>query len=427
MRNSITVLLLCILAAFLAACSDAREINQWAYVYSIGIDSGVSNNLRFSFQIPSMKPHGGGVGGNSDSSSGGGQSGEKNYTVYSVDAPTFYSAVNMAEASSSRAYNYMHTKFLVISEELARDGMERFINSMIRSRQIRRIMHIIVSKDGAGKFLDEFNPVVSDAISEAQEGFMATNEENGFYLDISYHQFFKEMKTTYRMPAAPMVAVNDFSNYRSEGTPPKEFKSEGDYYAGELPRTGGNPFEFFGTALFDGDKMVGMLNGDETRGLMMITNELGRANISFPDPLNDELRITILAKLKKNTEIKVETAGQNPKVHVNVFLEGDLMNVQSATQYENPELKKALEDAFSAYIREILNKTVGKCKDLGVDVFGFGEKAVMHFLTIQEWEEYNWLGKFKDAEISVDVEFVIRRTGTLIKTNPTQNSKGARK
>jgi spore germination protein KC len=425
MRNPIIVLCLCILTAFLSACSDAKEINQWAYVYSIGVDKGVSNNLRFSFQIPTMKSQGGG-GGNSGGS-GGGQSGEKNYVVWSIDAPTFYAAVNMAETSSSRVFNYMHTKYLVISEELAREGVERFVNGMMRSRQIRRIMHIIVSRDGAAKLLEEFNPVLTAAISDAQESFMDTNEENGFYIDTSYHQFFKDMKTTYRMPAAPMVAINDFSNYRSGGTPPKEFKSEGDYYAGELPRTGGDPFEFFGTALFDGDKMVGMLNGDETRGLMIVRNEIGRAYIAFRDPMNDQLNITIATKLMKNTEIKVEPSGQHPKIDVKVSLEGDLLNVQAPIEYENPEMKKILEDAFSAYIREIINKTIHKCKDLEVDVIGFGEKAVTHFLTIQEWEEYNWLSKFKDAEVSVDVEFVIRRTGTMIKTNPTRDSKGAKK
>lgn len=419
MRNFFLFLFLGISTISLSACSDAREINQWTYVYSIGIDKGITNNLRFSFQTPSMKSQGGGSD-ESSGSGGGGQAGEKSYIVYSVDAPTFFAAENMVESSSSRAYNYMHTKYLVISEELAREGVERFINSLIRSRQIRRIMHIIISKDGAGNFLEVFNPVVTAAISEAQEGFMDSNEESGLFIDTSYHQFFKDLKTTYKMPAAPIVAINDSANYLPTGTgiPPKDFKSEGDYYAGELPRKGGNPFEFFGTALFERDKMVGMLNGDETRGLLMITSDLGRAFISFPDPLDDALRITISTKLKKDTEIKVETSGKNPKVHVKVSLEGDLLNVQSSTQYESLEYKKKLEDAFSAYIREILIKTVDKCKGLGVDVFGFGEKAVMHFLTIQEWEEYDWLGRFKDAEISVNVEFVIRRTGTLIKTNP---------
>lgn len=422
MRNVVTFLLLFILIFSISACSDAKEINEWSYVYSIGIDKGVSNSLRYSFQIASMKMQGG--GGDGSNGSGGGQSEDRSYSVYSVDAPTFYGAVSMAESSSSRFFNYMHTKYLVISEDLAREGIENFINSLIRNRQIRKILHILISRDGAEAFLEEFNPKLTAAISNAQEGFLDTSRESGLNLDATYHQFFTDMKTTYRMPVAPVVAINDGSNYLSSGTPSENFKSEGDYYAGELPRKGMNSFEFFGTALFDGDKMVGMLNGDETRGLLMIKNELKSAFISVPDPVNEGLNISIQTKLQKKTSIQVDVSGDKPVVDVKVSLEGDMLNVQGHGHYESPDMKPVLEDAFRLYIRELLIKTVDKCKTLKVDVFGFGDKAARHFSTIQEWEEYDWLNRFHEAEVNISVQFVIRRTGTLIKSNPTRASRG---
>jgi spore germination protein KC len=79
------------------------------------------------------------------------------------------------------------------------------------------------------------------------------------------------------------------------------------------------------------------------------------------------------------------------------------------------------------YIKGIIDKTIDKCKELNVDVFGSGEKAVKHFLTIQEWEEYNWLSRFKDAEVNTKVEFTIRRTGTILKTSPIKHRQGEKK
>ena len=426
-RAGSIVLAICFICMPLTACFDAREIDQWAYVYTIGVDKGVANVLRFTFQIPSLKQGGGGEGGGGGGGMGGQTEQQKAYTTISVDAPTFFAGVNMAESCFSRTMNYMHAKFIVISEDLAREGVERFINGMVRSRQIRRIMNVIIVRGKASEYIEGLNPVLTGAISKALEGFMDTSEDNGLFLDTNYHNFMKDMKTTYRMPVAPLSALNDFSNYRESGSPPEDFKSEGDYYAGELPRKGGNKIEFVGTALFDGDKMVGELNGDETRAMSMIRGELVNASIAIADPLHKGFRITIDTRLQGKPDIKVAIRKGKPVINVKILLEGDIENLQSPTEYESIKLKPVLENAFKAYIKSNLDKTIYKCKKLNVDVFGFGEKAVRNFWTIQEWEEYNWLGKFKDSEVNTQVEFTLRRIGTLLKTNPTRNSRGEKK
>lgn len=419
MRRLISfVLLILFSVSSLTACWDAKEIEQWAYVYTIGVDKGVNNVLRLTFQIPSMKQ---GV----DEGSVTGE-GREHYSI-SVDAPTFHSGVNMVESSLSRTLNYMHAKYLVISEDLAREGVDRFINSMIRSWQIRRIMYIIIVKGKADRFVGEFTPVLTSGTSKSQTGFMDMYRDTGLFINTNYQNFLEDLKTTYRMPAAPLAAINDFSNYRTRGNPPKEFKSEGDYYAGELPRSGGNKFEFFGTALFDGDKMVGELNGDESRALLMIRGEFYSGSIAITDPKDKELRITTDITMKKKPDIKVDFREGKPVINVKIFLEGDIQNLQSPIEYESVELKPVLEDAYKVYIKDVIDKTIDKCKELNVDVFGFGGKAVGHFLTIQEWEEYNWLSHFKDAEINTEVEFTLRRAGTLLKTNPTMKAQGEKK
>lgn len=418
------VSIMCFLSFSLSACYDAREIDGWAYVYSIGVDKGVSDKLCFTFQIPSMK---GGGGGGVDNGGGSSSGEEKSYTTISIESPTFFAGVNIVETSVSRAMNYMHSKFLIISEELAREGVEEFINGMIRSRQLRRIMYVIVVEGMARDFVKEFDPLLTTTISKVQEGAMNQKNETGFFIDTNYHDFLKNLKTTYRMPVAPMAAINKFDNFQNRVKPTEEFVSEGDYYAGETPRLGGNKFEFMGTALFDGDKMVGKLNGNETRALLMIRGEFDKGSIAIADPKSKKKRITIDTRKQKKPVIKLNFSNGKPVIHCKVFIEGDIQNLQSATGYESAKLKKELEDAFKKYIRGLLDKTVKKCQSLNVDAFGFGEKAVMHFLTIQEWEKYNWLEHFKDAEIVNEVEFTIRRTGTILKTNPSRESKGLQK
>ncbi|NMA24325.1 MAG: Ger(x)C family spore germination protein, partial [Clostridiales bacterium] len=71
-----------------------------------------------------------------------------------------------------------------------------------------------------------------------------------------------------------------------------------------------------------------------------------------------------------------------------------------------------------------LDQTVKKCQELNCEVFDFGYKAARQFLTIQDWEKFDWLSSFKDAEVTTDVEFILRRTGTIIATEDEKKAGG---
>jgi spore germination protein KC len=55
------------------------------------------------------------------------------------------------------------------------------------------------------------------------------------------------------------------------------------------------------------------------------------------------------------------------------------------------------------------------------DVFGFGKYALNKFATIEELESYNWNDRFNQADISISVEFKIRKTGGIINSYPLED------
>ncbi|HEX9063325.1 MAG TPA: Ger(x)C family spore germination protein [Clostridia bacterium] len=416
------ILLCCLILSFFTACTTgAHEIDDWAYVSSIGIDKGISDALRFTFQIPTLKK-GSGEGGGGSSSQG-----KIDTSVMSIDAPTFYAAVNSINTSLSRTLDFSHAKYVVVGEKQAREGVSKIVNSIIRSSQVRRISHFIIAKGSASEFIKALNPVLGTSLSRTQELLMSQEDLTGLFDDISYDQFSIGMKNSYSDPAAALVAVNDFSNYKESGTPPNSFKSGGEYIAGELPRSGGNKYEFFGSAIFDGDKMVGELNGNETRAMRMARGDYKTGAMAIADPEDPKLRITCNISQMRDPDIKITFNDGKPVINLKIFLEGDLLNIQSTNEYENPKIKPILENAYETYIKDLLDKTIDKCKRLNCDVFNFGQTAAMHFLTIPEWKSYNWLSHFKNAEVNTEVQYTIRRTGTLMKTSPTQTSEGEEK
>lgn len=159
--------------------------------------------------------------------------------------------------------------------------------------------------------------------------------------------------------------------------------------------------------------------------MLMVRGDFERGDFTMQDPKKPEVIIPLDVKSAAEPEIKVAFADSKPVIHVKIRLNADLLAVQSMINYEQPELKSLLEETFKQSVVEGVNKVIEKCQGLNLDVFLFGEYAARSFLTIGELEDYNWNSRFKDAEITVQVEFDIRRTGKQIGSYPINDSEGA--
>ena len=86
---------------------------------------------------------------------------------------------------------------------------------------------------------------------------------------------------------------------------------------------------------------------------------------------------------------------------------------------KTPILEKAVEDHIRDGIEKYLNKTA---KEFHTDIVGFGRKVKGRFLTIDQWEKFGWLKRYKDSTFDVDVDFKVRRPGLSIHTSPIRSS-----
>ena len=107
------ILVLCL--PFLTGCYDAVSIETLAYVIAVGIDKGENNNLKLSFQIAALS--------NASSSDGGSSSQYKSASVISVDCSTIDHGINLINSYISKKINLSHCKAIIISEDLAYDGL----------------------------------------------------------------------------------------------------------------------------------------------------------------------------------------------------------------------------------------------------------------------------------------------------------------
>ncbi|HHW31087.1 MAG TPA: Ger(x)C family spore germination protein [Clostridiaceae bacterium] len=425
-RTALLILICCIFSSMLTACIDANETDDFAHVLAVGIDKGVSNKWRITVQFATLKKD----GDNKMQTTGGNEIFEiqeqDGYTFIALDAPSFYGGVSMINSILPRKLNFMHTKLLVLSEDIAKSGLVgEYLAPIARYREIRRNVRVLISKCKAYEFIKENKPFFGKTLSKSMEQMVQEWSNMDFFPNITLGDFYDDIKSTYNQPIAILACVNDYSNFKETGSQwGEEFKSEGDYLAGQIPRIGGNKIELYGTAVFDGDTMVGELNGDETRLMLMARDQFQRGFFTIPDPKNPDLIVPLDVRAARKRKVMIKLEGDKPVIDLKIQLEGDLLAVQSGINYESKELKPVLEKAFEQYIKNGLDNLVEKCQQLNADVFLFGGIAARQFATIEEWERYNWIEKFEKAEVNTEVDFTIRRTGAILKSSPVIKAKG---
>lgn len=417
LKRIMAVLCVIVISLSFTACYDAIEINGYAYVSMMGLDVGVNDKMRITFNIPRFPEEGKGTQQHDD------QTEMENITI---DTSSLLSGVALINSSIPKILNFMHLKAIVISEELASSGnLADYLAPLVRYRQLRRNTYIFICKGSAQELIMNSKPYLDAIITESIEELVGRSEYTGLFPKMTLGTLYNSIKSPYQQLLATYAAVNNGENLIEDGPPYEgEYQIPGDVYAGDTTKKGGQKVELLGSAVFDGDKMVGKLTGFETQMVLLVRNQLRRAVFTIEDPEKPGLHIPIECKEFTKPKIRIDLQGEKPMIQIDINIEGELPAIQSRINYEEPQKKEIVEKVFADYVKTGLERTFTKCKALKSDVFDFGSVAVSQFLTIQQWEKFNWIKKFADAELKTNVNFTIRRTGKLQKSVPVISSEG---
>lgn len=404
MWRRVPALLLFLLLPVLSGCWDRRELEEYAFVLAIGVDRGEVSPYAITLMIarPERMAGGGEKGGG-----GGGE--EKPYLLTTVDAPTIPAAISMVNSTINRRVSLLHTKTLLMGEALARESGMQTMDEFARYREARRSIAYIVTRGKASDFLKEMDP----KIEKDPHKFLAEMGATGYYTGMlplrgQINTFITHAHTGYVSPITYYASLKE--DEEAGGARTGEKKDSG-FVAGELPRKGGPNLEMIGAAAFRREQMTGVLNGEEVRMILMLQDQFRRGFFSIRDPLAPDQFVSLELERSRPTMILVEQLGQRPRIRARVRLEGEVMAIQSKIDYTDPARQPELERALRSELTRMMREAIGKTQEWGSDVPGFGRAVVRHFPTIAAWEEYDWPGRYRHAEVIPEIEVTLRRFG----------------
>lgn len=416
----------------LSGCYDRREVDDMAYPIAVGLDKGEGNFLRMTLQIAVPTAIGGGGEG------GGGGGGEKSVSVTTVETPTIYSGLNMVNTYVSKQIDLSHVKAMVFSEELAREGIEKYIHAIIRGREFRPNAYILVARGEGGtaeEFIRSVTPKLEANPAKYYEMVLSAYRYTSFTANTQLVDFYHKMESHSVQPIAVLADVGKFestedinieaSTYKEKG---RSLPLEGDFKAGDMPKIGDFKAETMGLAVFDGSKMVGELDGEETTYHLMVDGKFGYAYVTIPDPQSKDNFVLLNIKQNRPPKKKVEMVNGKPRINVKVALEADILSIQSGINYEDTDKTTILENAAEEFLKEGIERMLKKtAEEFRSDTLGFGNVMKSKFLTWDQWKDFNWNRKYRDSSFQVSLDLRIRRPGLIIRTLPAVGSEGEEK
>lgn len=456
----------------LSGCYDYKEPNDTAYIVAIGIDESDNEDI-YNFTLQFARPSQ--ISGGSSEEGG---SGKDIIGFVNVDAPSIYTALNLANHAVSKTFTLSHTKIIVISDALAKKGIESFIECSGRSSDIRPSVFLCISNGDAQTYLKKIKPTIE--INPVKYYRLIFENPNSSYIPkMNIWNVYFNMKSNTKQNTVPLVGVskvqsgdeseeqsssqNDMQNSESSGggqggeeggeggeqqegqnggkegsdsqaegqqeNQNNETESENkdipinkegfdynmkQYVAGKLDIKKQNDSEVIGSAVFRGDKMIGELSNIENEIYNILSGDYRNGYSVIYSEKSPHHPTTVRLEQKRKPIIKVDTSSDSPHIKIDVALEGAFVSVSAEYPIEKDieEFEKETNKYMNQAFMKFLNKTKN---ELDSDILGYGKYAKKSFLTNDDYDNYNWNEKYKNAEFDLNLDFKIRKTGLIIR------------
>ncbi|SFI99049.1 spore germination protein KC [Paenibacillus sp. UNC496MF] len=400
-RAGRVVLLLAVLAGALplAGCWDRTEINDLGLITGAAIDRYNSKLIQLSVQI--FIPRASGGGGGAGSGGGGGSmemkgGGNSNTFVLSAVGENIADALSHMQERLPRKLFWGHAEVIIFGEEQARYGIGDDVDYLMRAPQPRERAYIYVCEGKARKAL-EMQAVLERDSSEA----LREIAKSKLSMSVTMTDLAQMLTSDSGAAALPWLRMN----------PPRSKRN---------PDTSANYTN--GTAIFKGDKLIGVVDAATTRGILWLRNEI-RMGVVTVTP--EKSRGTVSAKLlRSKTRLYPHIQGNKWSMTVRIKSETEaLQNASSANLLTSEGDIELVEEAMDADMIGRVEQALRKVqKGLKADVFDFAGE--FHRAYPKEWHRNKdrWDEIFPEVDVKVDPTSQLLRPGLTNVQSTTRNA-----
>lgn len=392
MRNVKILAFCCFFFIILSGCWDKKEINDLAVILSAGIDKLSDDSIQLTVQIRTPAQ------GTSGSPGSTGQSGSfsPSIEVKQAKGETIFDALEQLQEKTPRELFWGHNQAIFISEEIAKEGIREHIDFFARYFEARLRTHVFITKEN---IMDLMNVVPLLGSSAGEITKEIAHFEAGINMDIRKVLVMANTDIeTIAIPWLELDTTDPTVSYRVNGI-----------------------------AIFNKGKMIDYIDDKMTRGVLWFRNEIEKASVTLK-PEGVEKGHISFDLINSSTKVNPIYNNGKWKIKLEITSEDDIVQNGTKLNVDDFEVRKKLEKQLEEEIRTRINDMLEIVqKDLSADILGVG--PAIHRKYPKKWNEIKdkWSEVFRDMEIEIDINVVIKRPGSSTKPQGIPEEKAENK
>ena len=373
--KKIIIIIICLM---LTGCFNYKELNNYAIVTGLSIDKS-DNGYEVSALITNAIKE---------------NENKTNISVVSGKGKSIYSAIKDINLKIPKELYLSHLNVIIISEEVAKDGMKPILDYLVREPESHQSYYLIISKDTKAK-----NALsILDPIANFPSENIYSNLENSRDLQskIIYDKVNQYIGKVLEKGIHPILNSLIIVGSSEKGSNTEEQNNV------ELK----NYIMLDNLAIFKNDKLVDYADSDESVGINILLDNIDEIYIEIPCNKSN----IILSSNSLNTKTKVNKRS----VNINVDINSKINELGCDIKLNNNNLKKIEKDAEEKIINQI-KKALQLSINNKTDIYGYGtrlyKKDYKYFNTIEDWDEY-----FTNLKFNINVDVKIKDKGSANNT-----------
>lgn len=359
-----------VLSSFLLnGCWDSRELDKRATVAVMAVDKS-PKGYEISVQVPNPSKITGGGG------DGGGGGGAEAVEIFSGEGRSFNEAVEQIETRVNFPLFIGHMQIMLVSDEVAREGIFPLLDALRRSLEIRRHLWPVVIL-GKAKDALEVNIPLEEIPIEYLQSLLSTGINSGRFA----WQGLGEVSENLADPVRQSPVLNAFTVTK-------------------------NRFIWEGIAILKHDRMIGLVRKPLVTPLLQIRKQRLGWPKAVPCP-NGPGRIVFMPR----TVDRTIDVSEKPQIDVTVNVEGEIalkecpsfkMNKPEQYEWVNHSIEKEYEKSANM----LLNQVQKKYK---IDIFLFGKHVYAYYPKL--YKQIDWQRNSSRIPVNIKYEVEVRRIG----------------
>ena len=360
----------------LTGCWSQVEINDRAFVSTILVDKAKNGQIELTMTFP--------LPNRLVSSLAGGQSSSGNpYAALTYKGLNISEAFHKAQVDLPRRISFGQAKVLVIGDKMAKEGIVKILEFIIREPSLNLNMAMFVAPQKAKDIL----PMVP-AFENSQTRILLGFAKNEIALQTTPKNFLESTDGNMIVSRLKMGKRKMLSEKGKEvvwiGTD--------------------------GMALFHQYKMVGKLTSYEGRGALWLRDTFKNGLVTIKSP-SDKKNISLLVRRAKT---KIRPSSNDPftfDVYVNV--EGDVSESNSAIDLKKVKNLLQLQSIAQADIENRIEAAFQSTKRTGSDAFQLGEYLSWYKPKIWKSVKADWPTVYQEkVKLNIHIDLSIKRIGS---------------